>query len=151
MVRGWLLGLCLLVGTGAACPASPVDVYDFPNAQTEFRYRALTAEFRCPKCLNTNLAGSDAPIAQDLRAAVHRLIVEEGRSDQEVRDYLQTRYGDFVLYDPPFKTATLALWLGPILFLGIGLGLLAGRWRRQQGARLSEAERARLQRILDEA
>ncbi len=149
--RGWLVGLCLLCGAASALAASPVDVYDFPDSEVEARYRALVAEFRCPKCLNTNLAGSDAPIAKDLRAAVHRLIVEEGRSDQEVRDYLQARYGDFVLYDPPFKAATLALWLGPLIFVGIGLGLLAGRWRRRQPAHLSDADRARLQRLLDEA
>ena len=146
-----LLGLCLLLGASSAWSASPVDVYDFPDAAAEARYRVLVAEFRCPKCLNTNLAGSDAPIAQDLRAAVHRLIVLEGRSDDEVRDYLQARYGDFVLYDPPFKKATLALWLGPLVFAGIGLGLLAGRWRHQRKARLSDADRAQLRRILDEA
>ena len=143
----WLL----LLGAGLAAGASPVDVYDFPDAATEARYRALVAELRCPKCLNTNLAGSDAPIAQDLRAAVHRLIVREGLADQQVRDYLQARYGDFILYDPPVTGATLFLWAGPILFVGIGLGLIAVRMRCQQRARLSDADQAQLRRILDEA
>ena len=143
----WLL----LLGAGLAAGASPVDVYDFPDAATEARYRALVAELRCPKCLNTNLAGSDAPIAQDLRAAVHRLIVREGLADQQVRDYLQARYGDFILYDPPVQRSTLLLWAGPILFAGVGLGLIAWRMRRQQRAQLSEEERMRLQRILDDA
>ena len=126
-----------------------MDVYAFPDAATEARYRALVAEFRCPKCLNTNLAGSDAPIAQDLRAAVHRLVVVEGRTDEEVRDYLHTRYGDFVLYDPPFKGATLLLWSGPLLFAALGLTLVAVRLCRQSGKRLSDADRARLKRILE--
>ena len=143
----WLLGL----GAGLAVGASPVDVYEFPDPATEARYRALVAELRCPKCLNTNLAGSDAPIAQDLRAAVHRLVVREGLADHEVRDYLQARYGDFILYDPPLQRSTLLLWVGPILFAGLGLVLIAGRLRCQQRARLSDADRARLQRILDEA
>lgn len=141
--------LFLLLGAGFALGASPVDVYVFPDAATEARYHALIAELRCPKCLNTNLAGSDAPIAQDLRAAVHRLIVREGFADRQVREYLQVRYGDFILYDPPMKPATLILWAGPIVFAAIGLGLLARRLRRQQQARLSDADRARLRRILD--
>lgn len=148
---GAFMKLLPLLGAGLALGASPVDVYVFPDAATEARYHALTAELRCPKCLNTNLAGSDAPIAQDLRAAVHRLIVREGLSDRQVREYLQVRYGDFILYDPPMKPATLLLWAGPVFFAAIGLGLLAKRLRRQQQARLGDADRARLRRILDEA
>ena len=81
-------------------------------------------EFRCPKCLNTNLSGSDAPIAKDLRGTVHRLIVEEDYSDQEIRDFLQARYGDFVLYNPPFKPGTWLLWLAPVVFSVLGLWVL---------------------------
>jgi len=141
----------LLLCCWPAWGASPVDVHEFPDARREARLRALIAEFRCPKCLNTNLAGSDAPIAQDLRAAVHRLVVREGLSDEEVRDYLQARYGDFVLYDPPLKAATLLLWAGPILFVLAGLGLIAWRLRHQRSAQLSDADQARLAKILDEA
>ena len=130
--------LAVLLCCSPAWGASPVDVYEFPDAQAEARYRALIAEFRCPKCLNTNLAGSDAPIAQDLRAAVHRLVVREGLSDAEVRDYLQARYGDFVLYDPPLKAATLVLWGAPVLFVLAGLGLIAWRLLHQRSAHLSD-------------
>ena len=146
-VRGLLLVLwCLPVWS-----ASPVDVHEFPDAETEARFRALIAEFRCPKCLNTNLAGSDAPIAQDLRAAVHRLVVREGRTDAAVRDYLQARYGDFVLYDPPLKAATLVLWGGPVVFVLTGLGLIARRLTHQRSADLSDEDQVRLAKILDEA
>ena len=130
--------------------ASPVDIYDFPNAETERRYRALVGELRCPKCLNVNLSGSDAPIAQDLRAAVYRLVVREGRSDSEVRAFMQARYGDFVLYDPPLKFGTALLWLGPALFALVGLGLVAYRLRNQRAAVLSAGDRERLRAILDE-
>ena len=146
-VRLLALLLCCLPAWGV----SPVDVHEFPDAEREMRFRALIAEFRCPKCLNTNLAGSDAPIAQDLRAAVHRLVVREGYSDEEVRDYLQVRYGDFVLYDPPLKAATLLLWGGPILFVLAGLGLIAWRLIHQRSAHLSEADQLRLAKILDES
>jgi cytochrome c-type biogenesis protein CcmH len=144
----WLLMAALtLAGTGWA--ASPVDLYEFETAAQEQSYQALIAELRCPKCLNTNLAGSDAPIAQDLRRTVHRLIVDEGMSDAEIRGYLQARYGDFVLYDPPFRPDTWVLWLGPVVFLLIGALVL---WRvlgRSRGGSLSADETTRLRRILD--
>ena len=140
--------LCVLAVSGMA--ASPVDVHHFPDAESERRYRALVNEFRCPKCLNVNISGSDAPIAQDLRAAVYRLAVLEGRSDREVRDFLQARYGDFVLYDPPLKPGTLVLWLGPGLFVILGLGLVAYRLLHQRAAVLDAGDRRRLRAILDE-
>ena len=142
---------CLLFALSVpGMAASPVDIHRFPDAESERRYRALVDEFRCPKCLNVNISGSDAPIAQDLRAAVYRLAVLEGRSDQEVRDFLQTRYGDFVLYDPPLRTGTLLLWLGPAIFVLLGLGMVILRLRRQRAAELDAEDRRRLQAILDE-
>ncbi len=100
-----------------------IEAFAFDDATQEARYRALTEEFRCPKCLNTNLAGSDAPIAADLRSTVHRLILE-GATDQAIRDYLQARYGDFVLYDPPVRRDTLLLWVAPGLLLAIGFAMV---------------------------
>jgi cytochrome c-type biogenesis protein CcmH len=146
--RAAILGL--LLAAGAALGAGPVDVYDFPDPATEARYRALIAEFRCPKCLNTNLAGSDAPIAKDLRRTVHRLVVVEGMSDAEVREFLQSRYGDFVLYDPPFRFDTSILWLAPGLLLLVGLAVLYRVLRQPPPATMSEAEARRLREILEE-
>ena len=103
----------LVVPSHAAPPKARSKRLRSTIATQEARYRALTEEFRCPKCLNTNLAGSDAPIAADLRATVHRLILE-GATDQAIRDYLQARYGDFVLYDPPVRRDTLLLWIAPV-------------------------------------
>lgn len=141
--------LAVLACAGGAHAASPVDLYRFDSPEQEARYRALIAELRCPKCLNTNLAGSDAPIAEDLRRTVHRLITEEGMSDRQVLDFLQARYGDFVLYDPPFRPDTWVLWLGPPLFLIAGAFVLWRMLRRPAQPPLSEDEAARLGAILD--
>ena len=140
----------LLLASGLAAGAGPVDVYDFPDPAAEARYRALIAEFRCPKCLNTNLAGSDAPIAKDLRRAVHRLVVVEGRSDAEIREFLQSRYGDFVLYDPPFRFDTSILWLAPGILLLLGLAALFRVLRQPPPPSLSQADAKRLREILEE-
>ncbi len=93
-----------------------IDAYPFPNEELTDRYEQLISELRCPQCLNTNLAGSDAMIAQDLRREVHRMLIE-GKTDKEVLDFMYFRYGDFVLYDPRFDLKTLALWLSPLLLL----------------------------------
>ena len=84
------------------------------------RYEGLIAELRCPKCQNQNLAGSDSIIAQDLRREV-RVMLEAGRSDQEIRNFLVTRYGNFVLYNPPMSGVTLWVWIIPVVILVIGL------------------------------
>ena len=149
-IRAALVAGCLCLLPDAGQSASPVDVHRFPDPESERRYRALVNEFRCPKCLNVNISGSDAPIARDLRAAVYRLAVQEGRSDQEVRDFLQARYGDFVLYDPPLKPGTLLLWLGPAIFVLLGFGLVTRRLRHQRAAVLDAGDRRRLRAILDE-
>ena len=132
---------------------SQIDIYPFADEAEERRYKGLIEEFRCPKCLNTNLAGSDAPIAKDLRGTVYRLQVSEGYSDQQIRDYLRERYGDFVLYDPPFSAQTWYIWLTPI---GIGLlalaivGRLLSRARKQTSVVLSDADRGRIAFLLGE-
>ena len=133
--------------------ARQVDVFTFDNDDQRARFQNLVAELRCPKCLNTNIAGSDAPIAQDLRKLVHRMLVVEGRSDQEILDFLQARYGDFVLYDPPFNARTWLIWLLP---LGIGLIIIFWLTRIERQARdvdaeaLSPEEQARLRRVIAE-
>ena len=143
-----VLSVVLCAGT-LALSGSPIDVHDFATPELEDRYRTLIAELRCPQCLNTNLAGSNAPTAKDLRLAVVRLL-NEGRTDAEILSYLRDRYGDFVLYDPPFQPGTYLLWLLPAALLLIG-GLVALRVVR--GARASESvlsddERSRIEALL---
>lgn len=132
-----------------ALPATAaIDAYPFPNDKMQARYDRLIAELRCPQCLNTNLAGSDAMIAQDLRREVHRMLMD-GQSDEEILAFLHARYGDFILYRPRLGRGTLLLWFGPAAFLlaaATVLVLVVRRRRRQE--RLSDAERERLREIL---
>ena len=88
----------------------------------EQRMVDLASDLRCLVCQNESLAGSHAELAEDLRREI-RSLMKQGKSDKEVISYLTTRYGDFVLYRPPFKPVTYLLWLGPLIFLGIGLGV----------------------------
>lgn len=154
-LKARLLLVCwtlMFVGS-AGWAASPVDVYQFDNDAQQQRYKALIDEFRCPKCLNTNIAGSDAPIAQDLRRTVHRLVVVEGYSDQQVRDFLQARYGDFVLYNPPFNARTALIWLMPVALGVVGIGVLLGllmRARRRQAVVLDAQDQAKLRALLED-
>ncbi len=141
------------VFVSTAYAASQVDIFEFDSNEQRQRYRGLIEELRCPKCMNTNIAGSDAPIAKDLRAAVHRLLVEEGMTDEEILTFMHERYGDFVLYDPPFVPRTWLLWLLPI---GVGLlvlMVLIVLYRRAQvvvSRELDDAERARIARFLED-
>ncbi|HYQ37892.1 MAG TPA: cytochrome c-type biogenesis protein [Pseudomonas sp.] len=148
-----LLGLTLSLGAHAA-----IDTYEFQDEGARNRYRTLTEELRCPKCQNQNIADSDAPIAKDLRNEIHRML-GEGKSDDEIVDFLVARYGDFVRYKPPVNERTWLLWYGPWLLLGGGLGvlgLIVLRRRRPAAAAgkdadLSAEERARLAQLLNNA
>ena len=148
-----LLGLTLSLGAHAA-----IDTYEFQDEGARNRYRTLTEELRCPKCQNQNIADSDAPIAKDLRNEIHRML-GEGKSDDEIVDFLVARYGDFVRYKPPVNQRTWLLWYGPWLLLGGGLGvlgLIVLRRRRPAAAAgkdadLSAEERARLAQLLNNA
>jgi cytochrome c-type biogenesis protein CcmH len=110
----------------------------------------LANELRCLVCQNQSIAESNAELAVDLRRQIREQIAA-GRSDDEIVDFMVTRYGDFVLYRPPFKAATLLLWLGPALLVLAGFGTLARalRARRQVHAPpLTAEERERAERLL---
>jgi cytochrome c-type biogenesis protein CcmH len=112
----WLTALWL----GLASAALAIDTeIAFDDPALNERYQALIREIRCPKCLNESIAESDAPVAADLRREVRRLI-GEGASDDEVKTFLSSRYGEFVLYRPRVSPTTLALWAAPFVFLLIG-------------------------------
>jgi cytochrome c-type biogenesis protein CcmH len=107
-----------------------------PNAEDpeiEARLIGLAADLRCLVCQNESLAGSHAELAEDLRREI-REQMRAGKSDQEVIAYLTDRYGDFVLYRPPFKPVTYLLWIGPLLFLAIGGGAWYLTLRRRRAA-----------------
>lgn len=96
------------------------DFYKFNSPVEQERFVNLTSQLRCLVCQNQNLAESNAPLAADLRQQVYTHI-RQGQSNKAIIDYLVARYGNFILYRPPFNSATLILWLGPSLFLVIGI------------------------------
>lgn len=115
--------LLILAGVGSVRAAE--DVQTFSSNDKRQRFHALVTELRCPKCQNQNLADSNSPIAQDLRDEIYRML-EDGKTDSEIVDFLVDRYGEFVMYRPPVKNTTLILWLTPLLLVVIGVGVL---WR----------------------
>ncbi len=120
------------------------------NTEQEARYRTLTSQLRCLVCQNQNIADSDAPLAADLRNQVKRQILA-GESNSQITDYLTQRYGDFVLYKPPFKAITLLLWLGPVLLVLLALGaawMFARRSRR--AAPPAAVDEEKLRKLLEE-
>jgi cytochrome c-type biogenesis protein CcmH len=122
----------------------------FPDPVQQARYEGLLAELRCLVCQNQSLADSHAELAQDLREQVHAMI-GEGEDNAAIVAFLRARYGDFVLYRPPLRASTVALWLGPFVLLGVALVAIARRARRQPPAvtPLAPAERARLAAMLE--
>ena len=100
----------------------------------EKRARAINKELRCVVCQNQSIDDSDAPLAKDLRMLVRANLIE-GKTDQEVIDYVVSRYGDFVLLKPPVKGATIPLWLGPILFFIIGMIAIVRYFKKQKKGR----------------
>ena len=107
----------LLVIFSAALSA--MDPFEYRSAEEEQRFRHLAAELRCVMCQNQSLADSNAMIAKDLRLELLSLI-REGKSDDEIKQFMVSRYTDFVLYKPPMRPSTWLLWFGPLLILVIG-------------------------------
>jgi cytochrome c-type biogenesis protein CcmH len=120
------------------------------NPDMDRRVTELASELRCLVCQNQTLADSNAPLAVDLRNQI-RGQLEAGKSEQDVIDFMVARYGDFVLYRPPFKASTLALWVGPFVILALGLAVLLRRIARRRVPEpwLTDAERERAARLLE--
>lgn len=117
----------------------------------EKRLNVIAEELRCLVCQNESLAGSRADLAQDLRREV-RTLMKEGKTDAQVKEFLVSRYGDFVLYRPPVKPTTWLLWAGPFLLLAAGVAALIAYLRRRSrhvvDAALSEEEMKRAESLL---
>ncbi len=126
-----------------------IPVFAIDEAVLDKRVADLAHELRCLVCQNQTIADSNAPLAVDLRNEI-RTQLKAGKSEQDVIDFMVARYGDFVLYRPPFKASTLLLWIGPFLLLILGAYLLLRRVRRREPeAQLSAAERARVAKLLE--
>lgn len=127
-----------------------IEVYQFTSPELELRYQSLTEELRCLVCQNQNIADSHAELAQDLRRKVYEML-SSGQSNAQIIDYMTERYGDFVLYRPPFNIRTILLWFTPVLALLIGaLGFMSILNRRETNAdeQLSQKELARIKELL---
>ncbi|MBU1237035.1 MAG: cytochrome c-type biogenesis protein CcmH [Gammaproteobacteria bacterium] len=138
----------LLAGTALAKEAAPLA----EDEAVEKRLINIAEELRCLVCQNESLAGSRADLAEDLRREVRNLI-KQGKTDQEVKDFLVSRYGDFVLYRPPVKPTTWLLWAGPFLLLIGGIAALIAFLRRRSAqvapaAKLSDEDRKRAEALL---
>ncbi len=126
-----------------------IHAYTFDSPAQEQRFRKLTEELRCPRCQNESLAGSDAPIAQDLKDRTY-LMLRSGKSDAEIKRFMVARYGDFVIYKPPLRPRTWVLWIGPwLLLVGVVVVVISRLSRRSAPpASLSAEEQARLAALL---
>jgi len=143
--------LCLMLLAGPAIAVQPDEVLGDPALET--RARAISQTLRCPVCQGENIDESNAPISRDLRLAVRERLVA-GDSDAEVVDYIVTRFGEFVLFEPRAAGVNLVLWIAGPLMLLAALGGAAVYLRRRSAtpevtpAALTEAEQARLKEIL---
>ncbi len=153
VARRFLLAALLTVGClSAGLVASAKEAA--PLAQDEAaekRLNAISSELRCLVCQNESLSGSNAELAHDLRREI-RSMIQAGKSDNEIMDFMVSRYGDFVRYRPPLRGTTLLLWFGPALLLGIGIGglfvFLRRRARTIEDVPLSDAEQRRADKLL---
>jgi cytochrome c-type biogenesis protein CcmH len=142
--------LCLLLGAGTASAGVTLEAFKFDSKAEELHFKKLIEELRCLVCQNQSLADSDAELAHDLRAEVYDMI-QAGNSDEEIVTFLVTRYGDFVLYNPPVKPSTYLIWFGPFVLLLLAAFILLRSIRRQQkvpAAEISAANRERLNALM---
>jgi cytochrome c-type biogenesis protein CcmH len=118
----------MLVISGSAL--ATIDVMQFKDEAQEQQFRQLTEQLRCPKCQNNSIADSNSMIATDLRQKVYELM-QEGKSQKEIVDYMVARYGNFVTYDPPLTPLTVLLWVMPVVAIGVGGWIIFARTRRR--------------------
>ncbi len=147
-MRYWLTILLLVASSAWAA----IETHKFDTPEQEATYRVLINELRCLVCQNQNLADSNADLAKDLRGQIYQMIMK-GKDKQQIIDYMVARYGDFVLYRPPFKATTALLWIGPFVILLAGVAILVGfirRKGREQAPELSAADRERAEALLNQ-
>ena len=147
-----LASIALCCAMNAVLARDAVPLADDPV--TEQRLIAISEEMRCLVCQNESLAGSRSDLANDLRREI-RILINEGKTDEQIRSFMVERYGDFVLYRPPVKPITWLLWIGPFVILLAGIiGLMVYLRRRNQSvpsATLSEEDNRRVDALLRDA
>lgn len=148
------MAVCFL---GISTSYASIDVYEFETEQQEREFSILEQELRCPKCQNQNIADSNAGLAKDIKDRAYKLL-KEGKSREEITEYMVERYGDFITYRPPVTRSTWVLWFGPFVLLVVVLAILMALFRRRKGAGntaektgiVSDAERSRAEALLQQ-
>lgn len=142
--------VCLCVYSNASAAAE--DIHTFATEKQQQRFQYFTKNLRCPMCDNQNLEGSNSAISADLRDVLASMI-NDGKTDQQINEFMRTRYGDYIFYDPPMNRNTLWLWLVPLLLAVVAVLVLV-RLVRKKGepadASVSTEDRARARRLLDQ-
>ncbi|TNV18042.1 tetratricopeptide repeat protein [Buttiauxella sp. B2] len=128
MKRGWLMIVAFLFSFNVL---AAIDTFQFKDEAQEQQFRQLTEQLRCPKCQNNSIADSNAMIASDMRLKVYEL-QQQGKTRQQIIDYMVERYGNFVTYEPPLTPATIVLWVLPVLFILGGAGVIVMRSRKRR-------------------
>jgi len=147
-----LLAAWLLLCSAGLQASVTLESFTFADAAEEQRFKDLIEGIRCLVCQNQSLIDSDAELAHDLRAEVYGMM-QTGKSDTQIIEFLVARYGDFVLYSPPVKPSTYLIWFGPFVLLLIAALLLFRSLRRQQRVpeqAITETDRQRLEQVLSE-
>jgi cytochrome c-type biogenesis protein CcmH len=153
-MKKWLVALASSLVLAFAVNAT-IEIHEFDSLEQENQFKELSHTLRCPKCQNNTIGDSNAELAQDLRQKVYEM-TKEGKSKQEIVDYMIARYGNFVTYNPPLTLATSVLWLGPLFVIVLGFGLIVVRSRNnriqkaQKSEQWSDDKEAKLKALLDD-
>ncbi|WP_114765276.1 cytochrome c-type biogenesis protein [Vibrio rhodolitus] len=151
-MKKWIIALFAAMTFSLAAHAT-IEVYEFETLQQEQQFKELGNTLRCPKCQNNTIADSNAELAQDLRHKVYEM-TKDGKSKDEIVDYMIARYGNFVTYNPPFTLATSILWLGPLAVVLLGFSVIVVRSRKNKKVASDEKwdqdKEQRLKALLDE-
>jgi len=140
----------ILLAMSFSVHGGSIEAYTFDNKEQEKTYQSLIEDLRCLVCQNQNIAESNAELAKDMRRKTHEMVIQ-GQSEKEISEFMVTRYGDFVLYRPPFEPMTWLLWFGPLIIFLIGLIFVVRFMKSQNTAEqtdsLSEADIERIKNL----
>lgn len=146
----FICSFMLLMQWSSSALAAPIETYTFETPAQEEAFYRLSDELRCLVCQNQNIAESNADLAKDLRREIYQMI-NEGQSEEQIIDFMVERYGDYVLYRPPFKPLTWLLWFGPAVIFFIGLfmviRILKAQAKDKQAVTLSEKDLERIKQL----
>ncbi len=130
--------LYAVIGFSPGSMAAPIETFKFDSPETEKVFHKLSEELRCLVCQNQNIAESNAGLAKDLRLEIYTML-SDGKSEDEIVEFMVQRYGDYVLYRPPFNPMTWLLWFGPAIVFAFGLVYVVRLIKSQSSKTLAES------------